>query len=305
MGRELLRVRDPGGDPRWALRASDAPARLLPAGVRLADLLVPGAVERFGVDTADLEPLASEAPLLAPVDSYTEVWAAGVTYERSLYARVEESATPDIYDRVYLAERPELFAKALGWRVSGPGQPIAIRADSTWDVPEPELAAVLDREGTVFGWTICNDVSSRSIEAENPLYLPQAKVYLGSCALGPAIVLADSVPDPYQLAISLSIGRDGATAWSGTTSTSLLRRRVEQLAEYLFRANAFPDGVVLSTGTSLVPGPEFTLEAGDTVHITIDRLGALTNPVVRELPQALTPPPGIDRRPEGRDTNIV
>jgi len=226
-------------------------------------------------------PLA-DVELLAPVDGRTEVWAAGVTYERSRDARVVESEhEADVYERVYTAERPELFFKSAAWRVVGPGGPVSVRADSEVDVPEPELAAVLNHAGEVAGYTICNDMSSRSIEGQNPLYLPQAKIYLGGCAVGPWIRPAWELPDPYALTIEMSISRAGAVAWTGSTSTGGLRRRVTELAGYLFREDAFPDGVVLSTGTCLVPDLPFTLQAGDEISIRIDEIGELTNPVVR------------------------
>jgi 2-dehydro-3-deoxy-D-arabinonate dehydratase len=197
-------------------------------------------------------------------------------------AESEQSA--DIYDRVYAAERPELFFKSAAWRVSGPGQPVSVRADSTIDVPEPELAVVLNAEGAVAGYTICNDMSSRSIEGENPLYLPQAKIYLGGCAVGPWIVPAWEVPDPYALTIELTIARDGAAAWEGSASTAALHRKFHELAAYLFRADDFPAGVILATGTSVVPDLPFTLEGGDEVHIRISGIGHLINPVVRGKP---------------------
>jgi 2-dehydro-3-deoxy-D-arabinonate dehydratase len=225
---------------------------------------------------------AADAELLAPVDGRMEVWAAGVTYERSRTARMAESEqSADIYDRVYAAERPELFFKSAAWRVSGPGAPVSVRSDSTIDVPEPELAVVFNASGAVTGYTICNDVSSRSIEGENPLYLPQAKTYLGGCAAGPWIVPAWEIPDPYALTIELTIARDGSTAWDGTASTAALHRKIDELAAYLFREDEFPAGVILSTGTSLVPDLPFTLEAGDEVRIRISGIGELANPVVR------------------------
>jgi len=229
---------------------------------------------------------SAEVQLLAPVDGRTEVWAAGVTYERSKTARMAESEqSADIYDRVYAAERPELFFKSAAWRVSGPGQPVSVRQDSTIDVPEPELAVVLNAAGAVAGYTICNDMSSRSIEGENPLYLPQAKIYLGGCAVGPWIVPAWEVPDPYALTIELTITRDRAVAWEGSASTASLHRKLDELAAYLFRADDFPAGVILSTGTSVVPDLPFTLEAGDAVQIRISAIGELINPVVRGKPR--------------------
>lgn len=223
--------------------------------------------------------------LLAPADGRTEVWAAGVTYERSRTARMAESEqSADIYDRVYGAERPEIFFKSVAWKVSGPGDPVSVRADSAIDVPEPELALVLNAFGAIAGYTICNDMSSRSIEGENPLYLPQAKIYLGGCAAGPWIVPAWEVPDPYALTIEATITRNGETAWGGTASTSSLHRKLDELAAYLFRADDFPEGAVLSTGTSLVPDLPFTLDAGDEVSIRISGIGELVNPVVRGKP---------------------
>jgi 2-dehydro-3-deoxy-D-arabinonate dehydratase len=223
-----------------------------------------------------------EISVLAPVDGETEVWAAGVTYERSMHARVQESLdSADIYDRVYTAPRPELFFKSAAWRVAGPGAPVNARADSQVDVPEPELAAVLNADGDVIGYTICNDMSSRSIEGENPLYLPQAKIYLGGCAAGPGIRPAWEVPDPYGLTIEMTITRDGQAAWTGQASTAGLRRTIPELASFLFREDEFRAGVVLSTGTSLVPDLPFTLHAGDEIRISISELGELVNPVVR------------------------
>ena len=219
--------------------------------------------------------------LLAPIDGETEVWAAGVTYKRSEEARKEESGTPDLYARVYSAKRPELFFKANPRRVAGPDAPISIRTDSTWDVPEPELALVINASAEIIGYTIGNDVSSRSIEGENPLYLPQAKIYANCCALGPAITPAWEIADPYNLAIGLLIKRDGQVYWQGETSTRELKRRFEELVSYLFLENDFPDGVMLCTGTALVPERPFTLQPDDIVQITIDQLGILRNPVAR------------------------
>jgi 2-dehydro-3-deoxy-D-arabinonate dehydratase len=216
------------------------------------------------------------------VDSLMEVWAAGVTYERSREARVLESErSADVYDLVYDADRPELFFKSAAWRVTGHGETISVRQDSEINVPEPELALVLNSGGETVGYTICNDVSSRSIEGLNPLYLPQAKVYLGACAVGPGIRPAWEVDDPYRLGIHMRVDRAGATIWEGRASTGELRRKLPDLAEYLRREEAFPDGVVLSTGTSLVPSLPFTLQPDDAVRIEIDQLGVLQSRVVR------------------------
>lgn len=216
--------------------------------------------------------------LLPPIESQ-EVWAAGVTYFRSREARMEESEKEaNVYDRVYTAERPELFFKATPHRVVGHRQSVVIRSDSTWDVPEAELTLAVDRNGRIFGYTIGNDMSSRSIEGENPLYLPQAKIYDGSCALGPCLYLSDE-PLPPSTEISLQITREGTTLVDGQTSLAALKRKPEELVSYLFRDNSFPSGCYLLTGTGIVPDVEFTLESGDVVAITIEPIGTLENPV--------------------------
>jgi 2-dehydro-3-deoxy-D-arabinonate dehydratase len=219
------------------------------------------------------------ATVLPPVGSQ-EVWAAGVTYYRSRKARMEESKDAgggDFYDRVYTAERPELFFKAAGWRVVGPGNAVRIRSDAKWSVPEPELTVVINSDGRIVGYTIGNDMSSRDIEGENPLYLPQAKVYDGSCALGPCILLS-SQPLTEGI-IQLEIVRRGARAFSGSTSISELKRSPQQLVEFLFRDQSFPCGVFLMTGTGIVPGDDFTLQHGDVIRIGIDGIGVLENHV--------------------------
>jgi 2-dehydro-3-deoxy-D-arabinonate dehydratase len=222
--------------------------------------------------------------VLAPADGRTEVWACGVTYEISREARREESEqSADIYQRVYHAQRPELFFKSASWRVAGNSQPIAVRSDSAISVPEPEVAVVVTSSGEIAGFTVCNDVSSRSIEGENPLYLPQAKIYLGGCALGPMIRPAWEISDPYALGIELTILSGGTVEWTGTASTAQLRRRYDELIGYLLRADIYPEGAVLSTGTCLVPPMPFTLREGHTVRITVDQVGTLENPVVRGL----------------------
>jgi 2-dehydro-3-deoxy-D-arabinonate dehydratase len=232
--------------------------------------------------------------MLPPVDGLTEVWACGVTYERSSTARQEESQVADVYARVYGAERPELFFKSPAWRVCGPGEPIGIRPDSEISVPEPELALACNSIGEIVGVTICNDVSSRSIEGENPLYLPQAKVYLGACALGPGIVPVWELPGIGSLAITASVLRGGRTVWQGETSTARLHRGVDELVHYLFRHSSFPHGAILSTGTGLVPELDFTLRDGDEVRIDIAGVGSLTNvvrPATAEWFGWLTPEP--------------
>lgn len=224
-------------------------------------------------------PLAS-VTLAAPIDAQ-EVWAAGVTYLRSRNARMEESSQSDVYDRVYDADRPEIFLKATSSRVVGPGGSVGIRSDSGWDVPEPELVLLVNAGGEVVGYTIGNDVSSRSIEGENPLYLPQAKVYAQCAGLGPVVVLTDEIVDPTDLPIKLEIERDGDLLFSEETGTSRMHRTFGDLVTYLFRGNAFPAGVFLMTGTGIVPPSEFTLRDGDTVTITIEPIGSLTNAVER------------------------
>ena len=218
--------------------------------------------------------------LAAPIDAQ-EVWAAGVTYLRSRNARMEESSQSDVYDRVYDADRPEIFLKATSSRVVGPGGSVGIRSDSGWDVPEPELVLLVNAGGEVVGYTIGNDVSSRSIEGENPLYLPQAKVYAHCAGLGPVVVLTDEIIDPTDLPIKLEIERDGDLLFSEETGTSRMHRTFGDLVTYLFRGNAFPAGVFLMTGTGIVPPSEFTLRDGDTVTITIEPIGSLTNAVER------------------------
>jgi 2-dehydro-3-deoxy-D-arabinonate dehydratase len=223
---------------------------------------------------------AAEVRLLPPVDSRTEVWAAGVTYHRSREARIEESdKAADVYELVYDAERPELFFKSVAWRVTGHGEQISVRRDSEINVPEPELAVVLTAAGEVVGYTICNDVSSRSIEGANPLYLPQAKVYLGGCAVGPGIRPAWELDDPRALGVRMEIRRGHDVVWEGSASTAELRRGLDELVEFLFREESFPDGAVLSTGTSLVPDLPTTLLPGDRVTIHIDEIGTLTSEV--------------------------
>jgi 2-dehydro-3-deoxy-D-arabinonate dehydratase len=222
----------------------------------------------------------AQADLLAPIGNQ-EVWAAGVTYFRSRTARMEESQAAgggDFYDKVYSAERPELFFKATPHRVAGPEQPVRIRSDSKWNVPEPELALAISRDARIFGYTIGNDMSSRDIEGENPLYLPQAKVYNSSCALGPGILVTDEAL-PRETEIKLEIIRDTETVFSGSTTLASIKRGFESLVEYLFRDNSFPNGCFLLTGTGIVPPDDFTLHSGDTIQITVEPIGTLVNSV--------------------------
>lgn len=241
----------------------------------------PAAVLRAALaDARPAPPLAAGTPLLAPLQSQ-EVWAAGVTYYRSRTARMEESKVAgggSFYDRVYEADRPELFFKATPHRVAAPGTPVRIRSDGKWNVPEPELTLALNAAGRIFGYTIGNDMSSRDIEGENPLYLPQAKVYDRSAALGPCLVISDTPPAATTV-IAIEIRRDGATAFQGQTTVGQIKRPLPSLAEWLFRDNRFPHGAYLMTGTGIVPPDAFTLEAGDEIRITIEPVGTLVNTV--------------------------
>ena len=243
-----------------------------------------GGGDLLALAQAAIQGTAVNAPapgeILAPVQNQ-EVWASGVTYYRSRSARIEESKDSgggDFYDRVYTAERPELFFKAVGSRVVGTGQPVRIRKDSKWNVPEPELVLVINREGKIVGLTVGNDMSSRDIEGENPLYLPQAKVYDGSCAIGPCITILEG-PIEKSTAIVLEIHRAGAMVFTGTTTLAELKRDTEELVSYLYREMTFAEGAMLFTGTGIVPGDEFTLDHGDTIRITIDGIGTLENTV--------------------------
>lgn len=220
---------------------------------------------------------AAQGALLPPIEPTQEVWASGVTYLRSREAREAESTERDVYAKVYTAERPELFFKSTGARVVGPSGPIRVRRDSRWNVPEPELTLVLDSRGEIVGYTVGNDVSSRDIEGENPLYLPQAKVYDGSCALGPGIVLSAAEP-LRDLPIHVAIARQGQNVFEGETRTSRITRDLADLAHYLFRELSFPTGAFLLTGTGIVPPPEFSMQSGDVVRIRIAEL-ELENPV--------------------------
>lgn len=221
-----------------------------------------------------------ELPPLAPE---TEVWGAGVTYLRSRDARKEESGTPDVYQKVYEADRPELFFKANFRRTVGNGDVIGKRADCTSTVPEPEVAIVINAHEEIIGYTICNDVTSRSIEGENPLYLPQAKSYLGSTALGPRITPHWLAPSHDQITISAEIKRGSQVMWSANTALSSLNKSLEHLVGYLFRCQTFPDGVVLSTGTGIIPPLDFIMNEGDIVTIDVAGIGRLENEVI-EIP---------------------
>jgi 2-dehydro-3-deoxy-D-arabinonate dehydratase len=230
---------------------------------------------------AEARPIELDQVVLLPPIDRQEVWAAGVTYKRSKTARMEESKTAaTLYDRVYEAARPELFFKATPHRVAGPGQALRIRHDSRWNVPEPELALVLNSRLRLVGYTVGNDMSSRDIEGENPLYLPQAKIYAACCGLGPWITLTDAMPPAAEIGIRLAVHRADQIVFDGKTDVAQMARSFDELIGWLGRDNSFPDGVFLLTGTGVVPGSDFTLNGGDVVEITIDGIGTLRNPIV-------------------------
>ena len=232
-------------------------------------------------DSSATESLDS-VKLLAPIDSQ-EVWAAGVTYKRSQVARMEESeAGASHYDMVYTADRPELFLKATPNRVSGPGEPVRVRSDSNWSVPEPECTLVVTPDLRLVGFTVGNDMSARDIEGENPLYLPQAKVYNQCCGLGPCILLPEAPLDRPNTKIILTIQRGGSEVFHGETNLDQMARGFEDLIGWLGKENTFPNGAFLLTGTGIVPPDEFTLQNGDSVSIEISGIGTLTNPVVKD-----------------------
>ncbi len=279
----VVRLRDGDGRVRTGLadsarievHAGDDPLALLAGDGAGGEPIA--TVEALDPETLELPgPWRLLAPLVAP-----ETWAAGVTYERSRQARMAESRIEDVYELVYEAERPELFLKdAAGRRTVGPGDAIGVRGDASWSVPEPELALVLGAAGELLAATIGNDVSSRDIEGENPLYLPQAKVYAGACALGPALVVPEDWSAPFEIELTVRAA-DGSTAFEGRTSTAAMRRSFEELVGYLRRDNPIARGTVLLTGTGLVPPDETTLEPGQRVEIRVPGIGALVNSVAR------------------------
>jgi 2-dehydro-3-deoxy-D-arabinonate dehydratase len=266
------------GEIRLASGPPDVGPQQLLAASDLDALIGSGAEAILGALDVTTGPVPAGRRILAPIGSQP-VWASGVTYERSRAARNAESTTPDVYDLVYDAERPELFCKAMPGQTRGPDETVGIRMDSTWDVPEPELTLAIDATGTIAAFTCGNDMSSRSIEGENPLYLPQAKVYDLSCAVGPCLVPAGDL-EIADLTISLTIQRDRQTAFEDSISGAAIHRDIPGLATWLFRANTFPTGALLMTGTGIVPPPDFTLAAGDVVTVAITGVGSLTNPVV-------------------------
>jgi 2-dehydro-3-deoxy-D-arabinonate dehydratase len=278
---QLAKVRRPDGSIAFgALR--DGRVHFFGWPSMLGELLAAPDPARLAAELLSLS-RTSEAleklTLLAPV-CHQEVWAAGVTYKRSKIAREEESVgAAQFYDKVYTADRPELFLKATAWRVVGPNGLVRIRRDGKWNVPEPELALVISPALKIVGYTIGNDMSSRDIEGENPLYLPQAKVYDGSCAVGPVVTLAGAMPPLAGVQVRLEIDRGGKRAFEGSTNLGQMARTPENLVEWLGRETSFPHGAVLLTGTGIVPPDEFTLAGGDEVRITIDGIGTLANRV--------------------------
>lgn len=285
---QLAKFRDSDGQTRVGLLEGEGIRPLgVPGGgdVNLFTRLISAKSPEAAVHATpagDIIPLR-DVTLLAPIDQQ-EVWGAGVTYERSKVARQEESADGgSFYDKVYRAERPELFFKATPSRVVGPGTAVRVRSDSRWSVPEPELALVLSPDLRLVGYTIGNDMSARDIEGSNPLYLPQAKMYDACCALGPCVTLAGTMPPAADITIRLVIERDGATAFDGSTSIARMARSFAELIGWLRRDNVFPNGAVLLTGTGIVPPDEFSLQNGDIVSITIDGIGTLVNPVVQAI----------------------
>ncbi len=287
---KLAKIRTADGRRRIALvEDNDRSLRLLDlsqnaAVESLADLLHapdPPGLARSLIDSQAEALALQRATLLAPIDRQ-EVWAAGVTYKRSQVARMDESASGAVhYDKVYTADRPELFFKATPERVSGPGEPVRVRADSRWSVPEPELTLVISDKMKLVGFTIGNDMSARDIEGENPLYLPQAKLYRQSCALGPWIWIPEGPLDRAKTQIKLAIRRGGKDAFQGSTDLGQMVRTFEDLIGWLARENEYPHGAFLLTGTGIVPPDDFSLAEGDVVTIEITGIGALANPVVR------------------------
>jgi 2-dehydro-3-deoxy-D-arabinonate dehydratase len=282
---KLCRFKNKAGEIHVGLLESDSSALdLAPAGItRMFPLLESDDVliqlDRLAKQELPRLPL-SEVELLAPVEEQ-EVWAAGVTYLRSKKARMEESdSSASAYDKVYAAERPEIFFKSLPEKVVGSDDAVGIRRDAKWNVPEPELALVINSKGKIVGYTIGNDMSSRDIEGENLLYLPQAKIYTRSCALGPCIRLGASEAEAREWKIRIEIKRSGQAVFSGETSAGRMKRAFEELAGYLFRSQAFPGGAVLLTGTGVVPPDTFTLRAQDVIGIEISEIGLLKNSVV-------------------------
>ena len=289
---KLAKIRLTDGTQQLAaVEANDRKLRLLDLSQvekikTLADILHspdPLGLAKFLIDPKSTPLDADKVTLLAPIDDQ-EVWAAGVTYKRSQVARMDESKSGAIhYDKVYTADRPELFFKATASRVSGPGEPVRVRFDSRWTVPEPEWTLIVSDKGKLVGYTLGNDMSARDIEGENPLYLPQAKLYLQSCALGPWVYLPETPLEREKTKIGVTIQRKGKTVFEGATDLGQMVRTFEDLIAWLARENSFPNGAFLLTGTGVVPPDDFGLEDGDSVAIASPTIGTLTNPVIKEL----------------------
>jgi 2-dehydro-3-deoxy-D-arabinonate dehydratase len=251
------------------------------AQAREKNLPVRALIEKYAKDAHrfKLEENSLRIPLVPD-----EIWGAGVTYLRSREAREVETRTKGLYDYVYSAERPEIFLKGSGKRCVGPGEPISIRSDSEWSVPEPELAPVLDWDANVIGYTIANDVSARDIEGQNPLYLPQAKIFTRCCAIGPVISFEDEIPNPHSLQIEMKIIRAGKSVFEGQINTSQMKRKISELIRFLKRDNVFFGCIIFMTGTGIVPPDDFSLKHGDVVKIEIEKIGMLRNPVQKLSP---------------------
>jgi len=259
--------------PRWAVDGN-----YLPDGFHLDSLLQRSLDDISETLASSVTAERADSAQLAPIEDTQEVWAAGVTYLRSREARIAESETADLYTKVYEADRVEVFFKATGWRAMGHGDAVRTRRDSTWSVPEPELTLLINRAAEIVGYCAGNDVSSRDIEGANPLYLPQAKIYDGACAIGPGLVIADA-DQMRSLPIRMTITRCGEPVYEGETSTAQLKRSLEEMVGWLSRELAFPGGVFLMTGTCLVPPDDFSLSAGDVVNIQVGGL-TLENSVI-------------------------
>jgi 2-dehydro-3-deoxy-D-arabinonate dehydratase len=283
---KLARFASASGAPCVGIVEGDqlCPLRSTPEAATLAQILAtddPAATATSLIDAAANPLPLANARLLAPIDRQ-EVWAAGVTYRRSQVARMEESVDgATFYDKVYVAPRPEIFFKATPHRVRGPGEALRIRGDANWNVPEPELALVLDPRMRLVGFTVGNDLSSRDIEGENPLYLPQAKTFDACCGLGPWITLVNAMPTLDQITIRLTVRRGDGVAFAGATHAGQMARSFDELIGWLARECSFPDGAILLTGTGIVPDDHFTLAVDDSVEITIAGIGTLTNSIVR------------------------
>ena len=281
----LGKARHPDGSIRMVVIKGNS-ARFIspPSGEQsgFATILHSGQPDKLAAELFDrsLENVSTEElKWMAPIDRQ-EVWAAGVTYLRSSEARQRESQGAAVfYDKVYGAERPELFLKATANRVKGPGEEVRFRSDSSWSVPEPEFALVINPSGRIVGLTIGNDMSARDIEGENPLYLPQAKVYRGACSIGPYIILSPSFHSPEEWRLGISIHRNGHEVFAGSTSMDRMKRSPEELVGWLTRELDYPDGAILLTGTGIVPPDDFTLAKGDLVSIRLGEIATLTNPV--------------------------